>query len=89
MGHGEQKFTGELISGPATTLIPIGVVAVVAAAVAVLSRGRLAYEPERGAKTERGGRSGPSEGATTNLLIAARVPAQGDPIPPTEKGNSA
>jgi membrane protease YdiL (CAAX protease family) len=88
-GTGEQKFTGELISGPAATLIPIGVVAVVAVAVAVLSRGRLAYEPERGAKTERGGRNGPSEGATTNLLIAARVPAQGDPIPPTEKGDSA
>jgi hypothetical protein len=64
-------------------------VAVVAVAVAVLSRVRLAYEPERGAKTERGGRSGPNEGATTNLLIAARVPAQGDSIPPTEKGDSA
>ncbi len=88
-GTGGQEFTGELISGPAATLIPIGVVAVVAVVVAVLSRGRLAYEPERGATTERGGRSGPNEGATTNLLIAARVPAQGDPVLPTEKGDSA
>jgi membrane protease YdiL (CAAX protease family) len=51
-GTGDQTFTGELISGPAATLIPIGVVAVV---VAVLSRGRLAYEPERGATTETSG----------------------------------
>ena len=48
-GTGDQKFTGELISGPATTLIPIGVVAVVAVVVAVLTRGRLAHEPERAA----------------------------------------
>jgi uncharacterized protein len=54
-GTGDHKFTGELISGPAATLIPIGVVAVVAVVVAVLSRGRLAYEPERGATTEAGG----------------------------------
>ena len=60
-GTGDQTFTSELISGPAATLIPIGVVAVVAVVVAVLSRGRLAYEPERGTKTERGGRSGPDE----------------------------
>jgi membrane protease YdiL (CAAX protease family) len=85
-GTGDHRFTGELISGPAATLIPIGVVAVV---LTVLSRGRLAYQPERGATTERGGRNGPNENATTNLLIAARVPAQGDPIPPTEKGDSA
>jgi hypothetical protein len=85
-GTGDHRFTGELISGPAATLIPIAVVAVV---LTVLSRGRLAYKPERGAATERGGRSGPSETATTNLLITARVPAQGDPIPPAEKGDSA
>jgi hypothetical protein len=54
-GTGDQTFTGELISGPAATLIPIGVVAVVAVVVAVLSRGRLAYEPERGATTETSG----------------------------------
>jgi membrane protease YdiL (CAAX protease family) len=42
-GTGDHKFTGELISEPAATLIPIGVVAVVAVTVAVLSRGRLAY----------------------------------------------
>jgi membrane protease YdiL (CAAX protease family) len=88
-GTGDHKFTGELISGPAATLIPIGVIAVVAVAAAVLSRGRLAHEPERGATTQGGGRSGPNEGATTNLLIASRVPARGDPVLPTEKGDSA
>ena len=82
-GTGDHRFTGELISGPAATLIPIGVVALAAVVLTVLSRGRLAYEPGRG------GRSGPGEGATTNLLIAGRVPAQGDPIPPAEKGDSA
>ncbi len=51
-GTGDHKFTGELISGPAATLVPIGMVAVVAVVVAALSRGRLAYEPERGATTE-------------------------------------
>ncbi len=54
-GTGDHRFTGELTSGPAATLIPIGVVALAAVAVAALSRGRLAYEPERGAATERGG----------------------------------
>ncbi len=54
-GTGDHEFAGELISGPAATLIPIGAVAVVAVVVAVLSRGRLAYEPERGATTEAGG----------------------------------
>ncbi len=71
-GTGDYRFTGELISGPAATLIPIGVVAVVAVVLAVLSRGRLAYEPVQGATTRRGGRSGPNEGATTNPLIALR-----------------
>jgi membrane protease YdiL (CAAX protease family) len=88
-GTGDHRFTGELISGPTATLIPIGVVALTAVAVAALSRGRLAHEPERGATTDQGGWSGPNEGATTNLLIAARIPAQGDPIPPAEKGDSA
>ncbi len=60
-GTGDHKFTGELISGPTTTLIPIGAVAVVAVVVAVLSRGRLAYEPERGTTTERRGWSGSNE----------------------------
>ena len=83
-GTGDHRFTGELISGPAATLIPIGVVAIVAVVVAVLSRGRLAYEPARCATTEAGG-AAQNEGATTNLLIAA----QGDPRPPTEKGGSA
>ncbi len=44
-GTGDQKFTGGLISGPAATLIPIGVIAVVAVLVAVLTRARLAYKP--------------------------------------------
>ena len=74
-GTGDHRFTGELIPGPAATLIPIGAVAVVAVAVAVLTRGRLAYKPERG--------------ATTNLLIAARVRAQDGPALPTEEGDSA
>jgi len=88
-GTGDHKFTGELISGPTATLIPIGAVAVVVVVVTVLSRGRLAYEPERGATTERGGWSGPNEGATTNLWIAARAPTQDHPVLPTEKGGSA
>jgi membrane protease YdiL (CAAX protease family) len=46
-GTGDQKFTGELIPGPAATLIPIGGVAVVAVVVAAFTRGRLSYEPER------------------------------------------
>jgi membrane protease YdiL (CAAX protease family) len=46
-GTGDQKFTGELIPGPAATLIPVGVVAVVAVVVAAFTRGRLSYEPER------------------------------------------
>ena len=43
-GTGDQMFTGELIPGPAVTLIPIGVVAAV---VAAFTKGRLSYEPER------------------------------------------
>jgi membrane protease YdiL (CAAX protease family) len=43
-GTGDQMFTGELIPGPAATLIPIGGVAVV---VAAFTKGRLSYEPER------------------------------------------
>jgi membrane protease YdiL (CAAX protease family) len=88
-GTGDHKFTGELISGPTATLIPIGAVAVVAVVVTVLSRGRLAYEPERGATTERGGWRGPNEDITTNLWIAARAPTQDHPVLPTEKGDSA
>jgi membrane protease YdiL (CAAX protease family) len=84
-GTGDHKFTGELISGPAGTLVPIAVVAVAAMAVAVLTRGRLAHKPERRATTEQAGGAAQNEGANTNLLIAA----QGDPIPPTEKGGSA
>jgi membrane protease YdiL (CAAX protease family) len=57
-GTGDHRFTGELISGAAATLIPIGVVAVVALVITILSRGHLAYQPERGATTERGGGAG-------------------------------
>ena len=46
-GTGDHKFTGELIHGPAATLIPIAVVAAVAVAIVGLTRGRLAYEPDR------------------------------------------
>ena len=46
-GTGDQKFTGELIPGPAATLIPIGVVVVVAVVIAAYTKGRLSYEPER------------------------------------------
>jgi membrane protease YdiL (CAAX protease family) len=88
-GTGDHKFTGGLISGPTATLIPMGAVAVVAVVATVLSRGRLAYEPERGATTERGGWSGPNEDITTNLWIAARAPTQDHPVLPTEKGDSA
>ena len=45
-GTGDQKFTGELVSGPAAQLIPIAMVAIVAVVVATLTRGRLAYQPE-------------------------------------------
>ncbi len=43
------RFVKEIIPGPAALLIPIAVVAVLAGAIAVLTRGRLAYEPERAA----------------------------------------
>jgi membrane protease YdiL (CAAX protease family) len=43
---GEQKFTGELISGSAL-LYAVGVLVVLAVVIAVLTRGRLGYESER------------------------------------------
>ena len=43
-GTGDAKFTAELIPGSAAQTIPVAVVAVVAVAVAVLTRGRLAYD---------------------------------------------
>jgi len=43
------RFIKEIIPGPAALLIPIAVVAVVAVVIAVLTRGRLGYEPERAA----------------------------------------
>jgi membrane protease YdiL (CAAX protease family) len=42
-----RRFIEELIAGPAVLLIPMVVVAVLAVLVAVLTRGRLGYEPKR------------------------------------------
>jgi len=44
-----RRFIEELIAGPAVLLIPMVVVAVLAVLVAVLTRGRLGYEPKRAA----------------------------------------
>lgn len=43
---GDARFIRELISGPAALLIPLGLTVVVAVIVAVLTKGRLSYEPE-------------------------------------------
>ena len=43
---GEQKFTGELISGSAL-LYAVGALVVLAVVITAFTRGRLAYEPER------------------------------------------
>ena len=43
------RFIEEIIPGPAALLIPIAVVAMVAVVIAVLTKGRLGYEPERAA----------------------------------------
>ena len=45
---GEQRFTGELIPGP-TLLYAVGALVVLALAITVFSKGRLAYEPGRAA----------------------------------------
>jgi hypothetical protein len=44
---GSENVTPILIPGTAASLIPIAAVAVIAVLVAVFTRGRLAYEPER------------------------------------------
>jgi hypothetical protein len=44
-----RRFIEELIAGPAVLLIPMAVVAVLAVLVAVLTKGRLGYEPKRAA----------------------------------------
>src|SRR5215204_721190 len=44
-GAGDAKFTQELISGPAASLIPMALLVVVAVAVAFFTKGRLAYDP--------------------------------------------
>ena len=52
-GSGGMRYTGELISGPAVQWIPLVVLVVIAVFVAVLTRGRLGYEPERAAAQPR------------------------------------
>ncbi len=49
------RFIKELIPGPAALLIPIAAVAVVAVVVAVLTKGRLAYERERATRPAAAG----------------------------------
>jgi uncharacterized protein len=46
---GSENITPILIPGAAASLIPIAAVAVIAVLLVVFTRGRLAYEPERGA----------------------------------------
>jgi CAAX protease family protein len=46
---GSENITPILIPGTAASLIPIAAVAVIAVVLAAVTRGRLAYEPERGA----------------------------------------
>jgi membrane protease YdiL (CAAX protease family) len=45
---GEQKFTGELISGPAL-LYAVGALVVLAVVITAFTKGRLSYEPQRAA----------------------------------------
>ena len=62
---GEQKFTGELISGFAL-LNAVGALVVLAVLLVVFTRGRLAYEPERaGSRATERENSSPTEGALT------------------------
>ena len=49
------RYTGELISGPAVQWIPLVVLVVLAVVVAALTRGRLAYEPERATQPAEAG----------------------------------
>jgi membrane protease YdiL (CAAX protease family) len=83
------RFIEELITGPAALLIPIAVVAVIAVIIAVLTRGRLAYEPVRATRPgEAGGRGNPTKGAISNLSGSPCACAMnGNPGLPTERGN--
>jgi membrane protease YdiL (CAAX protease family) len=69
-GTGSDYATGfitEIIPGPAALLIPMAVVVVVAVVVAMLTRGRLAYDLERAIRpVEARGGSGPTARAITN-----------------------
>ena len=47
---GSENVTPILIPGAAASLIPIAAVAVIAVLLAVFTRGRLGYEPERAAQ---------------------------------------
>ena len=48
-GSRGMRYTGELILGPEAPWIPFAVLAVAAVLVALLTRGRLGYSPERAA----------------------------------------
>ena len=62
---GEQKFTGELISGFAL-LYAVGALVVLAVLLVVFTRACLAYEPERaGSRATERENSSPTEGALT------------------------
>ncbi len=62
---GEQRFTGEIISGSAQLLIAFGVLGVLAVVLAVFTRGRLAYEPERVVRPTLPHTGARQEGGTT------------------------
>ncbi len=49
------RFIEQIISGPTALLIPIAVVAVLAVVITVLTRGRLAYEPEHATRPAEAG----------------------------------
>jgi type IV secretory pathway VirB2 component (pilin) len=59
------RFIKELIPGPTALLIPIAVVVVLAVVIAVLTRGRLGYEPQRAADLAEAGEQRPSRGTMT------------------------
>ncbi len=52
-GSGGMRYTGELISDPAAGWIPLVVLVLIAVFVAVLTRGRLGYDPQRAAAQPR------------------------------------
>lgn len=52
------RFVREFIDTPVSIAISLGIVAVVAVVVAALTRGRLAYEPGRGAAPQVAGAGG-------------------------------